>query len=191
MSNEQVVDVFKKQYEALAGHVHLAMSNQQVVSSVEKIIGDTAVERVACASIQTDLQQSIEETLNSNVECIKAPFNRSDLPHLIDTAQIGISYADFAIAEAGALVEISTNDEVRLVSTLPRTHICIVRSDQILMTLEEAAPRLRQAFANHEQGCVATFISGPSRTGDIEMILTLGVHGPEVSHVIILDEEQP
>lgn len=189
MSNEQVVDIFKKQYEALAGHVHLATSNQQVVSVIEQIINDADVERVACAAIQTDLQESIEEKLNSAIECIKTPFNRNDLPHLIDTAQIGISGANFAIAEAGALVEISTNDEVRLVSTLPRTHICIIKSDQILMTLEEAAPRLRQAFSDHEQGCVATFISGPSRTGDIEMILTLGVHGPEVSHVIILDEE--
>jgi len=189
MSNEQVVEVFKAQYESLAGQVHFAKSQQEVLSAIEFVISEVAVvERIACAGLSDELQSIIEDSVNSNIECIKAPFNRSDLPHLIDTAQIGISHADFAIAEAGALVEISTNDEVRLVSTLPRTHICIVDSKQILMTLEEAAPRLRQAFSDHDQGCVATFISGPSRTGDIEMILTLGVHGPEVSHVIVLEE---
>ncbi len=188
MSSEQVIDVFKQKYESLAGHVHFAESGPQVISAIKDIIDNVPVNRIACAGLQEDLQTSIEQKLGPSIEFIKAPFNRSDLPHLIDTAEIGISYADFAIAEAGALVEFSTNDEVRLVSTLPRTHICIVQSDQILMTLEEAAPRLRQAFTENEQGCVATFISGPSRTGDIEMILTLGVHGPEVSHVIVLEE---
>jgi L-lactate dehydrogenase complex protein LldG len=94
--------------------------------------------------------------------------------------------AAFAIAETGTLVEFTTNDATRLVSTLPRVHIGVCRADAIVETLKDAAVLMRDFYTENPKGAVVTFISGPSRTGDIEMRLTLGVHGPEVAHAVVL-----
>lgn len=77
---------------------------------------------------------------------------------------------------------------MRLVSTLPAKHIAFLRAEDLVLHLDDAASQLRQLFAQHSEHCAVTFISGPSRTGAIEMKLTLGVHGPEESHVILLEE---
>ena len=119
-------------------------------------------------------------------EVIKPPYNRSDLPELIDSAHVGISWTKFAIAETGSLVETTTDDSLRLVSLLPRVHVGLIMAEDLVDTLSEAAPRLRNFFNSNSHNAVVTFISGPSRTGDIEMRLTLGVHGPEVSHAIVI-----
>src|SRR5207248_351183 len=103
----------------------------------------------------------------------------------IDRAQVGISAPDFAIAETGSIVEITTDDSMRLVSTLPAVHIAVLPANKILASLSEAAIHIRDAFERNHGNCVVTFISGPSRSGDIEMKLTLGVHGPKASHVVI------
>jgi len=98
-----------------------------------------------------------------------------------------LSPAIFAIAFTGAIVEVSTNDAGRLVSSLPRVHVALLPAAQIVPALEDAAPRLRQIYRDHRQHCNITFISGPSRTADIEMRLFLGVHGPQAAYVVLCD----
>ena len=107
---------------------------------------------------------------------------------LTDRAEVGVTAAEFAIAETGTMVEVAENDANRLVSSLPRIHVCLVRTDALIGTLSDAAPLLREVFALHDKNCVVSFISGPSRTGDIEMKLTLGVHGPEFAHAVLVSE---
>jgi L-lactate dehydrogenase complex protein LldG len=85
-------------------------------------------------------------------------------------------------------VEFATDDALRLVSALPRIHVGIFRAYDLLATHKEAAAPIREFFIENTQNATATFISGPSRTGDIEMRLTLGVHGPEVAHAVVLGQ---
>ena len=81
--------------------------------------------------------------------------------------------------------DLTEMDSHRLVSSLPRVHIAFVPASEIIHNPDEAAPRLRTIWQKHGENCNVTFISGPSRTGDIEMKLVLGVHGPQESHVIV------
>ena len=81
---------------------------------------------------------------------------------------------------------------VALPRSLDGVRILLVEDDEDIrdlmrIVLEDAAPRLRALFQENPRNCVVSFISGPSRTGDIEMILTLGVHGPETAHAIIVE----
>jgi len=186
MAVQKGVALFKTSYEALAGFVYPVADEAGVVPVIADILDQT--DRLSCvALVSTTLQPALQALCSArSVELLCAPFPENALPHLIDTAQVGITHATCAVAEAGAVVEATTNDEVRLVSTLPATHICVLRAADILMTLEEAAPQLEQIFASHPAGCAITFISGPSRTADIEMKLILGVHGPKASHVIVV-----
>ncbi|RMF92540.1 MAG: hypothetical protein D6736_03310 [Nitrospinota bacterium] len=184
-----LVQQFKAQYEALAGRVHIASHRAEAGTIIATLLQEVNAERVAVAELPTDLQQAlIQHCTQAGITLLRPPFDRASLPQAIDAAQVGISTAAFGIAMTGTLVEVTTDDAFRLVSTLPRIHIALVRAADLVPSLEEAAPRLRTLFQEHSRHCTVTFISGPSRTGDIEMRLTLGVHGPEMAHAIVLQE---
>jgi L-lactate dehydrogenase complex protein LldG len=75
-----------------------------------------------------------------------------------------------------------------LVSLLPPVHIAVLRSSQIVASLDEAITNLSSRRTNQADAWrSATFITGPSRTGDVELTLSIGVHGPKELHVIILE----
>jgi L-lactate dehydrogenase complex protein LldF len=99
------------------------------------------------------------------------------------TIRAGITGATFAVAQTGTLVLTSGAGQPLTASLMPEIHIAVIRSRQIVWSLEEAlqASKIPQASA-------AVLVTGPSRTADIEMTLTLGVHGPRELHVCIVDE---
>ncbi len=184
---EDAIQQFKQKYESLAGVVHLTAGTEEAAAVVASIFRETDAKRIALGDLPEDLQKVIEgQCAEAGVEVFKPPFDRAELPHKIDTAQVGVSTAAFAIAESGTLVEFATNDAFRLVSTLPRVHVGLVRAENLVETLREAAPLVRDFYAENPRNATATFISGPSRTADIEMRLTLGVHGPEVAHAVVV-----
>jgi L-lactate dehydrogenase complex protein LldG len=100
-------------------------------------------------------------------------------------ADIGITSASFAIAETGSLVMIAQPGQERLASLLPPVHVAIVERAQILPDLFDLFAELRRAGYDNLPSNLA-LITGPSKTGDIEMTLTTGVHGPGKWHVIVV-----
>ena len=100
-------------------------------------------------------------------------------------ADIGITSASFAIAETGSLVMIAQPGQERLASLLPPVHVAIVERAQILPDLFDLFAELRRAGYDNLPSNLA-LITGPSKTGDIEMTLTTGVHGPGKWHVIVI-----
>ena len=100
-------------------------------------------------------------------------------------AGIGISSVDFAIAETGTLVVSAKPGQERMVSLLAPVHVAIVSRDQIVPDLFDVFDRLGALGFENLSSNVA-FITGPSKTGDIELQLTTGVHGPGKWHVIVV-----
>ena len=95
---------------------------------------------------------------------------------------VGITTAQAAIADTGTLVLDSARERHRLVSLVPPVHIAIVDASSILQTLAEALAFIHQ---NGDVSPAVTFITGPSRTADIELTLAIGVHGPQELYVIV------
>lgn len=105
----------------------------------------------------------------------------------IAEAGIGITGADFAIADTGTLVLLTDEERPRGVSLLPPIHLAIVRKSDIVSNISELFVILQQKLdAGQSVPSCMTFITGPSRTADIELNLTLGVHGPKELYVIII-----
>ncbi len=100
-----------------------------------------------------------------------------------ETDLIGITGAFCAIAETGTLMTLSGRDTPATVSLLPETHIAVVRKSRIVRGMEEAWQLMRVELGAPPRA--VTFISGPSRTADIEQTVTLGAHGPYRVHVVI------
>lgn len=101
-----------------------------------------------------------------------------------DTDPVGITGSFCAVAETGTLMLCGSPATPATVSLLPETHIAIVSADRIVSGMEEA-----WALARAELGQLpraVNFISGPSRTGDIEQTIVLGAHGPYRVHLILL-----
>lgn len=99
---------------------------------------------------------------------------------------VGITDCFCAVAETGSLMLLSGSDTFISASLLPETHIAIVPASRIVRAMEDA-------FALARAECrvlprTTTFISGPSRTGDIEQTIVLGAHGPYRVHVIIVQQ---
>jgi L-lactate dehydrogenase complex protein LldG len=120
----------------------------------------------------------------------QAAARRQELRALLAQADLGLSGVDYVIAETGTLVVSAQPGQMRGVSLLPPVHVAVARSEQIVATLADYLLLLRAEGADLQQqltSCVS-FITGPSRTGDIELKLTVGVHGPGEVHLVLLDE---
>jgi len=98
-------------------------------------------------------------------------------------AKIGISQMTWALADTGSLVQDQSAVEQRLVSSLTSIHIALVASGNILGGKKALFERLNPSTSRY-----IAFITGPSRTADIERVLTIGVHGPERLVVIFVDQ---
>lgn len=98
-------------------------------------------------------------------------------------ARFGISQMGWALADTGTLVQDSTAIEQRLVSSLPTIHIALVPTSGLLPDLPTLLTRIQP-----EQSGYIAMITGPSRTADIERVLTIGVHGPERLIIVFCDE---
>ncbi len=116
---------------------------------------------------------------------------RQQLRDLLARADIGLSGADFVIAETGTLALSALPGQMRGVSLLPPVHVAVVQHSQIVETMADCLAMLQEEGRSELQerltSCVS-FITGPSRTGDIELSLTVGVHGPGELHLVILDD---
>jgi L-lactate dehydrogenase complex protein LldG len=101
-----------------------------------------------------------------------------------DTDLVGITGAFCAIAETGTLMMCSGQDTPATTSLLPETHIAVVSRSRIVAGMEDAWDLLRRDIGGMPRA--VNFISGPSRTADIEQTVTLGAHGPYRVHVLLL-----
>jgi L-lactate dehydrogenase complex protein LldG len=105
-------------------------------------------------------------------------------------ADAGITGVDFALAETGSLVLTSFTEGSQLASLTPPVHIALYRRSQIRGSLDEVLQNLPISFdpGRPSPARSVVFITGPSRTADIEQILVRGVHGPREVHAILLEE---
>jgi L-lactate dehydrogenase complex protein LldG len=159
--------------EALAGKSYRTADPASVVA--ELTAGKTAVASNSPFLAQTGV------TALPNVRT--GITDRDELRALCAMIDFGITSADYALADTGTLVMISSPAEARLISLLPPAHIAVVPRDRILTGLDELFTVVPNPA---EVSSSMVLITGPSRTADIEQILVRGVHGPGQIAVIVV-----
>ncbi len=112
---------------------------------------------------------------------------RSDLRNYLAGIDVGLAIADFAVAASGTCALDSTDEELRLASMICESSVLILRKSTIYPDLPSVATLLRGMQSTGKPRYHA-FITGPSRTADIERVLAIGVHGPLELHVILLED---
>lgn len=99
---------------------------------------------------------------------------------------VGVTMADFGIAETGTLVLDSASEEIRLSTMLSEIHLAVLPQSLLRPSALEMADELNKMVDNC--GSYTAFITGASRTADIERVLALGVHGPLELHIVLVED---
>ena len=105
-----------------------------------------------------------------------------------DADLVGVTPAFAAVAETGTLVTHSSAGHPTTLNFLPDHHLVALKASQVVESYEDAWALLRAANAAEGMPRTVNMITGPSRTGDIELTIHLGAHGPRSLHVMLIDD---
>ena len=165
-----------------------AKNPEDVVAIVNALIKSRGKGESCCSSeIQISTNGSLRG-ISSQIDATVAYEDfQKDPRKIAGLLDVGITKAEYGIAETGTIVDISYTDEHRLLSSLSRVHIAVLERSSILEKLSMLSPKMKDLLrAGMEPKPSITFIGGPSRTSDIELKSVLGVHGPHEVHVVLL-----
>ena len=155
---------FREELSALGVECHVETTEAGVRERVRSLVEGTRVLRWDAECLPYDVDSVLEKaTLGSSPREEQAQ------------AEVGVTGCHGAIAETGTLALLSGKGRSRAVSLLPPLHVAIVEARQLCFSMAEFFARESDRIGG-EASC--TFVTGPSRTADIELTLTLGVHGP-------------
>jgi len=160
-----------------------AGSEDEVKSSLQDLIKEKELKSFAIWESQFLKKMNLKQELKDAGLKLITSKNKNR----IAKADIGITEVDYAIADTGTLVLLTDKNQPRSVSLLPPIHLAIVRTENLVRDIKDLFIILKSRLQNTDDitSCM-TFVTGPSRTADIELNLTLGVHGPKELYVVIL-----
>lgn len=114
----------------------------------------------------------------------------------VESDMVSVTSAPAAVAETGTLAMFSGAAHPSTLNFLPETHVVVLPANRVAKTYEDVWDLIRQRMADGKSGLdglpprTVNFITGPSRSGDIEQTLLLGAHGPRRLHIILVDDDE-
>lgn len=179
----KIFDSFKTRAEAVSAEVYRFATEAQAADFILETLKKEGIKdepnsyAVWANSMFADNLD--KEDLAKSIPGLKFEFTTKDA----DKAKIGITQMHWALADTGTLAEESNAIDCRLAASLTEIHIAVVATENIFPDM--------LTFLKKTDPCVPaylSFITGPSRTSDIERVLTIGVHGPERLIIVFVDE---
>jgi L-lactate dehydrogenase complex protein LldG len=185
-----LVERFSAELTAIAGRVHRPATAREAVAAVTAVCREHGATRVLSWAPGwiglPGLGEALAESgIGVDEGWLPDGGDRIDRLAALDPIRVGITGAFAGIAESGTIAVVSGPGRSRLASLLTPVHIAVLRADRLY-------PSLAAFFSAHadiaEEGSNLVLITGPSRTADIEMTLTRGVHGPGEIHVVVIGD---
>ncbi|HEU0163736.1 MAG TPA: LUD domain-containing protein [Thermomicrobiales bacterium] len=176
-------DRFSQRLGTAGGHTHQMTGTGELASAIDTLHPTTGPEpRVVWIAGET---ATLAPELLDALRARGLEPRVSTGPAEVRDQPLGLAIARATIAETGSSLMVEPTVEGRSVTLMTDILIVLCESDQLVPSLMEAAPILRDV--SRDGASYATFITGPSRTADIERTLAVGVQGPGVFHVIFTD----
>jgi len=194
---EIVVERFIKELAKVGGEIYRAEHKENVYLHLAELVQRKGVRSIARGRLPDFDEARMDRMLRHHgMEVILAgAMNSTKTQEISDedrekfrqemiAVHMGISTVDYGIAETGTLVFFAR--QARLISALPPIHVAMMKEEKLVASWDDFIPILRDYLMTEgrKESCV-TFITGPSRTADIELSLTVGVHGPGELHVVM------
>lgn len=186
-----MISTFSSQIVSVGGRFASMSSLSEVREYVFKLATDLGAKQIVVSdpALSSALLLDITQTRPFEVAS-RDKMLREDFYRALETAEIGVTPVDLAIAETGTLILTTSDERDRLITALPKIHVAVLWESQMVHSLEEAVPYIEQTLAK-KTGVAISMISASSRTTDVGGILILGVHGPKELHVLLLTQESP
>ncbi len=181
--HERLLDEFREKAEPLGITVLRVHSDQVAAQALADWAGSLEADSVIVASEVTRRLPGIETALTSAGLRVRAPAS----PAETRDAPLGLSLGRLAIAETGSVLLSEPTLEDRSIGMLTLAQATICPTAALVASLDDAAPFIRE-FALAKGGAFSTLVTGPSRTADIERVLTVGVQGPGKVMTLFVDE---
>ncbi len=181
--SENLFNDFEMRAREVSTEVHRVKSIDESYDVLSNLADETNARKIAWVKCPLTEVSKIKENLET--KGLQVFTNLENIAPNIHDTDIGISGVEFGIAECGSLCQDASSIESRLVSSLPPVHVAFLNSRHILPGIEDALDIISKSF---DQGYI-TWITGPSRTADIERVLTIGVHGPSRFLLIAVDDK--
>lgn len=187
---------FRREFERVGGTFHRVPALADVPALVAGLAAERGARRLVTwhpAALGGDLAPALGrwglDTLAMPPGAVEDAEERARWRAAVAAAEIGVTGADLAIAETGSLVLRSSGGGPRSTSLLPPYHVAVVDRTSLIESLAQLGVFLEawQAAATPADGAAVQIITGPSRTADIELTLTRGVHGPREVHAVFVD----
>jgi L-lactate utilization protein LutC len=185
---EDLVQRFVEEVTAVGGQAFVVDSVESARSQLLELLSETKVTSAVCWRHEVLDRIGLGSLLSEmNVQALEyevlAALPEDERRARLLKVDVGVTSCEAAIAETGSLMMCSGPGRERLASLIAPVHIAIVERRQIVPDLIDAF----QLLTTNALPSNVTFITGPSKTGDIELQLTTGVHGPGVWQVIVID----
>ena len=166
---------FLSEVKKLSG-IGQKLSASDINSAMKTLVAEQSIHKATVWNTPHLQQLQITNYLSAlGVELVSPNADK----HEMALCDLGITEADYLLPETGTIVLRSSADKPRAISLLPRVHLAIVRPEMLRADMH-------QVFAEAKNNNYLVFITGPSRTADIELTVTLGVHGPKNLYVWML-----
>ncbi|HWR05512.1 lactate utilization protein C [Sporomusa sp.] len=186
--NTQPLELFKANLEALTGKVVIVRDGSEATNQI-KLWLKVLNAKSAILWDHPTLRKYIEPSLLG----VKTAFWNNEKPRreliaIAEQSDVGITWVDYAIGYTGTVALFNGSTTGRSVSLLPPTHIAVMRKSDIVPTMSTVMRELLQRCGQGNLPSAVDFITGPSRTSDIEMDLSIGVHGPVRIWTIVIED---
>ena len=188
---------FRREFEKVGGVFYRVPTLAEAAPVVARIARDRGARRLVswhAIELGGDLGPALAalglDAVSMPPGEVASAAERQRLRELVAAAELGLTGVDLAIAETGTLVLSSGAGRPRSTSLLPPYHIALFDRTALVESLAQAGVFLELWHADGapgNRGAVISFITGPSRTADIELTLTRGVHGPKEVHAIFVE----
>ncbi len=187
---DELIARFTLEAIAVRARVHRLKHQHQLVEKIAEICDECKEPEPALSGAEIFSEMNLSSALMALgfSSFVPGEMDHDQMVARLANCGVGVTAADYAIAETGTIVLSSDEPNALLVSLLPPVHIALLRSWQIAASLDEVMSKLGEERINLARPSHSiTLITGPSRTSDVELVLSIGVHGPKELHVIILD----
>jgi len=179
---EQMFNQFKARAEGVSAEVHRFSTPTE---ALDFLVGFVTAEGVAdqpgqyCVFADCPFLAAVDRSRLEAVAGLSFTVSREQAAG----AKVGVSQLDWALADTGTLVQDATAVDKRLASTLPTIHVALIATSGLRADMPSWLAEIKPESANY-----IAMITGPSRTADIERVLTIGVHGPERLVIVFIDQ---
>jgi L-lactate dehydrogenase complex protein LldG len=171
----------RRLFVAMAERVSASVRQVKSHDDVPKAVAEYLRSRNLPAAIRVGADERLAQMPWGRQKALNVKHGASD-----GDDEAGVSHAFGAIAESGTLALTSGGDNPTTINFLPEHHIVVVDANDVAGDMETLLAKLRRQYGKGEMPRTLNFITGPSRSGDIEQKLLLGAHGPRALHIIMV-----